>query len=355
MQFSRSASIGSIRSAIFLTLLAATVGGCGGGDKGKIWVYRYPDFYSADLKRVAVLPFANRSADFAAGERISGRVSAILTNNGTYEVYTRQNLGDVLAEKDMQDAGIIEGDAAIQIGRLKAVQALICGVCDRFDVQSRQEIRYNTVPQYGQDIYGNVVITGWVNVPYQWERHDAYVECRIVVVDTETGRQIAAVAEPAHFWAEGSPPKLAAMDVLRRTEEAQIAHIVQSIAVTRTQIKLKGKVLRTAAGLYDNKWDWKDKFTTDDSNITLVVTLPTEADRNNFRLTIVRKGSRENLFEHAFTWNKQNAGEGFPVDMAAIVGGGPGQFEAKLYSGPEPIAWYTFTISRGREAVSSAR
>ena len=96
----------------------------------------------------------------------------------------------------MADAGIIEGEMAMEIGRLKAVQALICGVCDRFDVQSRQEIRYNTVPQFGTDAYGNVIVTGYVNVPYQWARHDANVECRVVIVDTTTGRQIGAVTDP---------------------------------------------------------------------------------------------------------------------------------------------------------------
>ncbi|MBX3396801.1 MAG: hypothetical protein KF841_15700 [Phycisphaerae bacterium] len=341
------------RHAPFLALvslgLTANLLGCSGGDKGKIWVYHYPDFYTPDLKHVAVLPFANRSPDFAAGDRISGRISAILTNNGTYEVYTRQNLTDILAEKDMADAGIIEGEQAMEIGRLKSVQALICGVCDRFEAVSQQEVRYQQQPQFGYDAYGNVIITGFVNVPYQWTRHDAFVECRVVIIDTHTGRQIGAVTDPSAIYSEGSPPKYQATDVLRMAEEDQIAKIVRGIAVTRTQIKLKGKVLRTASGLYDNQWDWQDTFAADANAMTVVVSLPPEADRNSFTIRIVKKDAREVLAEHSFEWNKQNAGQGFPFDIAPLLAkAGPGQFEAKLYSGPEPIAWYTFNLTERR-------
>lgn len=319
--------------------------GCGGGDKGRIWVYHYPAFYAPELKRIAVIPFANRSADPAAGDRISGKVSAQLTSNGTYEVYTRANLQDVLAEKDMADAGIIEGEAAMELGRLKAVQALVCGVCDRYEMFSRSEVRYNTVPQFGQDAYGNVVITGFIEVPYQWQRYDGHVECRVVVVDTATGRQIAAVTEPSNIYAEGSPPKHGPDAVLLATEEDQINRIVRAIAVTRTEIRLKGRVVRTASGLYDNAWDWKETFSGADQQGVVVVTLPPEADRNTFRVTIIRKGEREVLHEEAFEWDKQNASRGITFSPGELLSKrGPGTFEAKLYSGPEPIAWHSFNV-----------
>lgn len=344
-------SVGRCGFMSLMLLVAAQSLGCSGGDKGKIWVYHYPDFYNPELKRVAVLPFANQSSDPTAGERISGKVSAILTNNGTYEVYTRDNLSDILAEKDMLDAGIIEADKAIEIGKLKAVQALVCGTCDRFDVQSRQEIRYNAVPQYGYDAYGNVIITGWINVPYQWEQHNAAVECRVVIIDTKTGRQIGAVADPSSMSDEGSPPDYRPADLIRMAEEDQILRIVRGIAVTRAQIKLKGRVIRTASGLYDNEWDWKDSFAANDDKVTLVVTLPAEADRNSFYVRVVKKDARETLAEESFEWNKANASVGKDITIAPLFAkGGAGQYEAKLYSGPEPIAWYTFTITESRNA-----
>lgn len=333
----------------WLTLCAAAVLGAGCGDggssKGRIVVYQYPDFYQPDLKRVAVLPFASRTPDRASGPRISDKVSAILTNNRTYEVYTRQNLADVMAEKDLADAGIIDADTAMEIGRLKSVQALICGVCNRYEAVSRTEQRVNNVPIWGRDERGRPVIVGYRPVPYTWVRHDAFVECQVVVIDTQTGLQIAAVHDPTTAWAEGSPPGVSLPDLLRRAEEDQVARIVQAIAVVRKEIKLKGDVLKTATGLYDQKWDWQKKLTPEQKEFFVVVRLPPEADRNNFRIAIVRKGEREDLAEQAFVWDKQHERFGYGFETAMILDrGGFGDYEAKLYSGPEPIARYVFSI-----------
>ncbi len=328
-----------------VAVLAAAGCGDGGSSKGRIVVYQYPDFYQPDLKRVAVLPFASRVPDRSAGPRISDKVSAILTNNRTYEVYTRQNLADLLAEKDLADAGIIDADTAMEIGRLKSVQALICGVCNRYEAVSRTEQRVHNVPIWGQDERGRQVIVGFRPVPYTWLRYDAFVECQVVVIDTQTGLQIAAVHDPTTAWAEGSPPGVAMADLLRRAEEDQVARIVQAIAVVRKEIKLRGDVLRTAAGRYDQKWDWQKKFTSEQKEFFVVVRLPPEADRNHFRIALVRKGQREDLAEQAFVWDKQHERFGYGFETAALVErGGFGDYEAKLYSGPEPIARYGFSL-----------
>ena len=200
----------------FGLLLWPLLAGCdGGSSKSKIWVYQYPDFYKPNLKRVAVLPFADRTRHRGAGGRIGDRISAILTNNRTYEVYTRQHLDDILSEQDLAAAGIVEADLARKIGRLKSVQALICGVCDRYEVTTRNETRYNTVPVWGKNRQGQPAVTSWKKIPYPWTLHNAFVECHVVVIDTVTGRQIAAVHDPSSTWAAGSPPKYTAADLLR--------------------------------------------------------------------------------------------------------------------------------------------
>ena len=337
------------RAAIWFglgSLLWPLLAGCDGGSrKSKIWVYQYPDFYKPDLKRVAVLPFADRTRHRGAGGRIGDRISAILTNNGTYEVYTRQHLDDVLSEQDLALAGIVEADLARKIGRLKSVQALICGVCDRYEVTTRNETRYNTMPVWGKNRQGQPVITSWKKIPYPWTRHDAFVECHVVVIDTVTGRQIAAVHEPSSTWAAGSPPKYAAADLLRYAEQDQINRIVRAIAVTRSQVKLKGDVLKTATDLYDQEWDWETKITPENDKFYVVVHLPPEADRNNFKITIVPKDQREEVAAKPFVWTKTVARRGYRFGVAGIVDRyGYGEYQAKLYSGPEPIARYNFSI-----------
>lgn len=331
-------------------LLWPLLAGCDGGStKSKIWIYRYPDFYTPTLKRVAVLPFANGTRFRGAGARISDRISAILTNNRTYEVYTRQHLDDILAEQGLAMAGIVEADLAKKIGRLKSVQALICGVCDRYEVTTRKETRYNTMPVWGKNRQGQPVITGWTKIPYPWTRHDAFVECHVVVIDTVTGRQIAAVHDPSSSWASGSPPKYRPAQLLRYAEQDQINRIIGAIAVTRSQVKLKGDVLKTATDFYDQEWDWEKRITSEDEKFYVVVDLPPEADRNSFKIAIVPKGERNVVAEKPFVWTKTVARRGYRFGVADIVGRYRcGEYQAKLYSGPEPIARYNFSIVETR-------
>jgi hypothetical protein len=322
-------------------------GGCGGGGskKDKIWVYQVPDFYRPQLKRIAVIPFSNHTRVRGVGQTVCDKLSTSLTNNATYEVYTRQHLADVVKEQDAVLAGILSADTAMKIGRLKAVQALVCGDCYRYETATKTETRYNTLPVFGKNSKGKTVITGWKKVPYVWTRHDAYLDCNVVVIDTGTGRQIAAVNEPTHLWAAGSPPKYDAGQLARMALDDQVNRITRALAVTRTRIKLKGKVLRTAVDFYDQEWEWEKKITPADGKFFVVVSLPPEADRNRFKITIVPEEGREVMAEQAFTWTKQYSRFGYQFAVEPIVEkGGLGKYRAKLYSGSEPIARYSFEI-----------
>ncbi len=336
------------RRVWFVCLLAGLPIGCGGGGGGRkdrIVVTRIPDFYKGDLTRLAVVPFGNRTGVRGAAERIGDRISAELTNNATYEVYTRSHLCDILAEHDAIAAGIIDADLARTIGRVKAVQALICGVLNRYDADTRHEIRSIPVPTWGQDAYGNAVITGWQQIPYDWYRHEVTVDCQVVVLDAVTGRQIAAVSQPVSLSAEGTPPKHIASLLLLAAEAQLIRHVLESVAVTRKEIKVPKDAVRIACDFYDQEWDWQDRFTPDMDSVHVVVRLPAEADRNNFRITIVPKGGREVLAETDFTWNKEHERESYRFSVQELLDrNGYGDYQAKLYSGPSPVAWRNFRI-----------
>lgn len=69
-------------------------------------------------------------------------------------------------------------------------------------------------------------------------------------------------------------------------------------------------------------------------------------DRNPFKLTIVRKDQRTDLAVQNFRWSKEHHSFGYlfnPSEIAA-KGGGPGDYEVKFYSGPEPVLRRTFRI-----------
>ncbi|HVP13148.1 MAG TPA: CsgG/HfaB family protein, partial [Phycisphaerae bacterium] len=265
--------MGNLRGAKRFVTCAILVGcgislaGCGGGGgsrKGKIVVYQYPEFYQPDLKTIAVLPFRDPPQAPGVGARISDQIAMLLTKNGTYEVYTRTHLADVLAERDLADAGIIDADQAMQIGQAKSVQALVCGICARYETATKNETRFMPVPVFGRDARGKQVITGFEQKPYPWTRHDAFVECNVVIIDAKTGRHIGAVNEPTNVSDSGSPPHKGPPELLAMAEEEQVVRITRGLAVTRSEIKLKGDVLKTAGDFYDGKWEWKDRFRPSD-------------------------------------------------------------------------------------------
>ncbi len=332
------------------TLSASAMLGCGGSTKkDAIWVYQYPSFYKSQLKRIAVLPFGNRTRTRGVGERISDKVSAILTSNGTYEVYNRTHLKDIMQEVTAAQSGLIDPEAAKRIGKLKSVQALVCGVCNRYGTTTRRETRHNVVPVWGRNAQGMPVVVRYNKVPYKWTRYDGFVECNVFVIDCGTGKQIAAVHRPSTKYAAGSPPKYTPQQVVMAAEEDQVNKIVRALAVTRTQIKLEGDVLQTAKSLYDQEWDWARRFTPADEHFFVVVMLPPRADRNNFRITIVPKGEREDVAKHSFVWTKKYRRFGYKFLIKPIVEKrGLGDYTAKLYSGPAPIATYDFTIAEPR-------
>ena len=323
-------------------LLLALAAGCGGGHLKFVQVTRYPTFYQPELKRVAVIQFRNQTGVPEAGEYMSRRLEIALTTNKTYDVYSRQNLKDVLTEQDLSATDLVAPETAQRIGKLTGVQAIICGVCSRYAANTRL-----------------VTVKKWIYVPngrsYIAEvpatQHEALVECNVVVIDAATGQQIAAVHAPAPVaWVEGTPaPWLGTGSVLQYAEMLSIAKVVQEIAVTRKLIRLGKEVLRTATGEYDAKPDCQDRFVPADTDVQGVVTLPAEACRNTFKLTIVRKNEREDLADQEFVWAEGSATEYYKFPIATLVEkGGYGLYTMKLYSGHAPIAWHDFEILQKR-------
>ncbi|MFH1107770.1 MAG: hypothetical protein V1790_01030 [Planctomycetota bacterium] len=287
------------------------------------------------------------SSDPSAGQRFGNGVEAALINNGTYEVYTRQQLTmkHILDEADMAASGIVRADVAQRIGNLTAVQALVCGVFNRCSTDTQQETRMKSVARWGANAKGKPAIVGWDQVPYTWIRHSATVDCNAVIVDTATGKQWAAFSQPVTRFSEGSPPAYTPAQVLQATEDTAIQAIIETIAMTRKQVRLTGDALRVASDFYDQKWDYTRVVSPSHKKFLAVVALPPEAARNRFRLTIVPKEGREELAQQEFDWPPGIATKGYEFAIDTLVEKrGLGQFKLKLYSGPEPVAWADFTI-----------
>jgi hypothetical protein len=202
------------------------------------------------------------------------------------------------------------------------------------------------VARWGTNAKGKLTIVGYDQQPYIWTRHSAVVDCKVDLIDTGTGKQWIAFNQPITRYCEGSPPQYGPAQVLQMTEDAVVQAILETVAWTRKTIRLTGTPLKVARDFYDQKFEWARKVSPRDKEFLAVVSLPAEAAGNSFKLTVVQKEGREVLAEREFKWDRGNGTQGykFPIDPL-VQKAGFGAFKAKLYSGPEPIAWVNFTIA----------
>ncbi len=313
----------------------------------KMAITQTPDFYTSDLKTIAVVPFRNQTGVRDAGKNISDRLAAALAANGTYQVFNRNDLKAIMDERDLQLAFGDDTEAAVaKFRRLGNVQAILLGSVNTYSgTVQRQQKRdpvYGFNPQTGA-----LYVSGYKK--YVWTRHEANVAVTVSLIKVSTGKMIYSTSTPAagSAWAEGSPPKYDAYACLNAATNQAVGQLVQTFAVIRKEIKVNpGKALRTASELYDNKWTYKDQFEKADEKMYVVVSLPRSCDRNRFKITVVRKHQREDLAAQDVVWDKEYNGYGYvfsPKEIAAN-GGGPGPYEVKFYSGPEPIMRRDFWI-----------
>lgn len=324
-----------------LLLATAISAGC----SKDMWIMRIPEFYTPELQSVAVASFRNQTDQNGAGDIIADKLAASLMANGSYRVFNRNDLKAVMDENDLQLAlgGGSSGDTD-QLSKLSSVQAVLVGAVTTYSSTSNSQQRQD--PVYATDRAGNSYVAGYRT--YTQTRHEGNVSVTATLIRVSDGTTIFATPEPlwTRVWSEGSPPQKDCNACLYEAADSVVSQLVATFAPVRMQIKINpSKALRTATELYDNKWNYKDKFSADDEKMFVVVALPASCDRNSFRLVIVRKNERVDLAAQDIKWDRQYGAYGYlfsPKDIAAKAG--PGDYEVKFYSGPEPIMRRTFKI-----------
>jgi len=316
-----------------------------GGCSRKIWIVQYPAFYSSKLKTVAVVPFRNQSTGKNAGNIVSGKLASALAANGAYKVFNRNDLKTLMDESDLQIAlGTDTSDAAGKFRKLTDVQAIVTGAVTTYSATSNNQRRQD--PIYATDRRGNSYIQGYRT--YVYTRNEANVSVTASLIRVRDGTGIYATPAPAsaRVGSEGSPPRKDPYACITEAADVVVGQLLEQLAPIRKQVKVDpSKALRTASELYDNKWAFTDTFEAGDQKMYVVVSLPACCDRNRFRLVIVSKDQRRELARQDIVWSREHAGFGYvfsPKDIAA--GAGPGVYEVKLYSGPEPVLRHTFKI-----------
>ena len=332
---------GNVRVLLLAAILAAATG-C----NEKMVITQVPEFYTPALKSIAIAPFRNQTKWRGAGEILSDKVATGLMANGSYRVFTRSDMRTVMDESDLRIALGADPDAAArQLSKLTDVQAVLVGTVTTYAATRNSQPRRD--PIYATNRRGQSYVSGYRS--YVVTRNEANVSVTAALIRVPDGTTIYATPQPvwARAWAQGSPPAKDAHACTADAASNVAAQLVETFAPVRKQIKIDPrKALRTATELYDNEWNHEDTFKVTDEKMFVVVSLPPSCDRNRFRLVVVRKDQRQELASKNIRWSKKHKGFGYEFSPKAIAaaGGGPGDFEVKFYSGPEPIMRRKFRV-----------
>jgi len=330
-----------VAAALLFSALTAAVGGC----TKKILITQYPAFYTRDLQTMAVIPFKNQTRWRNAGDIVSDKLAAALVANGAYTVYNRNHFKTLMDESDLRLA--FGGDptaAAAAFKKHTDVTAILTGAVTTFAATTKSQRRKRPVYAYRSD--GSMYVSGYT--PYVFTRNQATVSVTATLIRVADGATIHAT--PAVGWqvaSQGSPPRKDVNVCLAEATNVVVGRLLETFAPIRKIIKVNpSKALRIASDFYDNEWTFTDTLDAQTDKMQVVLALPSNCDRNRFRITIIRKGQREDLASRDIVWSGKYSCFGYAFDVRDIAqkGGGPGEYEAKFYSGQKPVLRRTFKI-----------
>ena len=343
-------------AAAAILACAAAIGGCG----KKMWISQYPSFHTPELKTIAVVDFRNESAYPRAGKIFAEQLAAALRANGTYQVLAGAELADALArggEKESADADKLGANAA-ELGK---VQAVLTGTVTEYRPRSgferRQHYPYGGLGYYSyrgrHGYYGHWGLHGhypwrsyWGGYDYAWNEAHVAVTAELIRVRDKAKLYSTGLPVGASVYSAGGPPRRDRCEVLAEATGVVVGKLIERIAVVRRQVKLDaGKALRTAGGRDGDRWRFTDDFRPGQDKMFVLLALPRAADRNAFRLTIVRKGSTEVLAERELVWSAGDAERAYRFSPKAIAGrGGQGDYRVRLHARDQVVMTRSFEI-----------
>jgi hypothetical protein len=330
---------------------ALAVAGC---NEVKLEVQRYPVFYDPAIRTVAVLPFDNQTLHPMAGAFLADRLAEQLKANGTYIVISPKELASRMsAGPTTMPAKPTVEQAAEAMRKLGGVDAFITGTVRQFGADRGTYTEVYDDPWYHGGYYGGYYggsrrhwgrgghgyygdyYGGYYPVYRQYSYSQAYVSALATMCRVSDAGVIYSTPSPAAArLTSGGGITLPVDEVLSDAAETVSHDIVATFAIVPRQVKVKkDHVLRPAIRI-----DGRVKYTTDfkpgDDGLYVEVSLPPEADRNEFRLAVARK-NQPPIAEQKFTWNRADSTREFffALPQIAEAGGGKGDYELRLYGG----------------------
>lgn len=336
-------------SKVSIVSLLALCGVFAGGCSKEITITQQPEFWTPELKTVAVVPFKNLTNVKDAGQMVSDSLANALMANGTYRVFNRSDLKTLMDEQDLKLALGANPNSAGGNGfnKFTNVQAILTGTVTVYAATSSRQQKQKQVPywsngkQYSRTVY------------YTHVRNEANVTVTASLIRPKDGVTIYSTRGPikGKFVSEGENPARDAYGCSAMALDQAVSQLLETFACVRKKVKVKPKdVVKTATEFYDNKWQEKKKFLTTDTNMIVAIRLPQCCDRNRFRIAIVPKDGRDELASKEFMWSRSinpYRGKTFqfsPKDISSKYG--PGEYWIKFYSGPEPVIVHKIKINQ---------
>lgn len=104
-----------------------------------------PPFNHSFIRSAAVIEFSNSSERKGAGKIIADRIEQLLLNESSYKVFSRMDIDQILNEKKLDVKGILSSSAAMEIGKILGVNALIVGNVENYDIKFDKKSKEVTV------------------------------------------------------------------------------------------------------------------------------------------------------------------------------------------------------------------
>lgn len=335
--------------AAVLLAAAAAAGGC----TKKMWVTHYPSFHTPQLKAIAVLEFRNESGYPGAGEIFTDELAAALRANGTYDVLAGRDLARALGRAD---EGPADADKLVAAGKLGQVQAVLAGTVTEYRPGSglrvvRSPGLYGGMGYYrgyrGYLGYRRYYPYVYDDYAHFWNKADVAVTAELIRVRDRARLYATGVPLGVSVYSEGDPPERGRYGVLADATAAVVAKLIRRIALVPERVKVRpGKALRLARRRDGPEWQFTNDFRSDREQMFAVLSLPPAADRNAFRLTVVRKGSSRVLAERELVWSAGRAELALPFSprQVAEAGGGPGHYRLRFHGKDKVVFSRKFEI-----------
>jgi hypothetical protein len=164
---------------------------------------------------------------------------------------------------------------------------------------------------------------------------DGYAAAEASMFRIADGQTVYAMPGPLADRVRCGEPCAADSDQALRVATDRLAgKLVFEFAVAPLELKVnKSDTLRTAGKRDDGEWKFTSDFAAGGPTMYVIVRLPPEAARNDFRVTIAHAKDPKPAAEHVFQWGPrdQTITMGFEPAKVAQAGGGPGAYEVRLY------------------------